>query len=118
MYWGQAVFGLQLMFVTAGAQAVALPPGKHAFVRFALCVDAGKYFRGTLASRDAMPRGSAGMNLHVLVYNMKRAIKRPGIGGLIDALRAYALYLLCRLRGYCEKTIGDRRFNASIAACA
>ena len=65
-----------------------------------------------------MPRISAGMSLHVLAYNMKRAIKRPGIGGLIDALRAYALYLLCRLRGYCEKTIGDRRFNASIASCA
>ena len=65
-----------------------------------------------------LARVNTEMSLHVLAYNMKRVINLLGIGGLIDAIRAYALYLLCLLRAYFEKAIGGRRFNASIASFA
>jgi hypothetical protein len=65
-----------------------------------------------------LARVNTEMSLHVLAYNMKRVINLLGIGGLIDAIRAYALYLLCLLRTYFEKAIGGRRFNASIASFA
>jgi len=58
------------------------------------------------------------MSLHVLAYNMKRVTKLLGVSGLINAIRAYALYLHCVLRGYFEKTIGGHGFNESIASFA
>jgi hypothetical protein len=65
-----------------------------------------------------LPRVSTEMSLHVLAYNMKRVIKLLGIGGLLDAIRAYALYLLCVLRAYIEKAIGSHGFNESLASFA
>jgi transposase len=62
-----------------------------------------------------LPRVSTEMSLHVLAYNMKRVIKLLGIGGLIDAIRAYALYLLCVLRAYIDKATGGLGFNESPA---
>jgi transposase len=62
-----------------------------------------------------LPRVSTEMSLHVLAYNMKRVIKLLGIGGLIDAIRAYALYLLCVLRAYIDKATGGLGFSESPA---
>ena len=55
------------------------------------------------------------MSLHVLAYNMKRVIKLLGTSGLIDAIRAYALYFRCILRTCFKKTIGSRGFAPSSA---
>ena len=65
-----------------------------------------------------LPRVSTEMSLHVLAYNMKRVIKLLGIGGLIDAIRAYALYLLCVLRAYYEKVMGSLGLSESHESCA
>lgn len=58
------------------------------------------------------------MSLHVLACNIKRVIKLLGTSGLIDAIKAYTLYLLCILKTDFKKTIGNRRFNPSSAAFA
>jgi transposase len=65
-----------------------------------------------------LPRVSTEMSLHVLAYNIKRVIKLLGIGGLIDAIRAYALYLLCVLRAYYEKVMGSLGLSESHESCA
>lgn len=62
-----------------------------------------------------LERVNTEMSLHVLAYNMKRVIKLLGIGGLIDAIRAYAHYLLCVLRAYIDKATGGRGFSESPA---
>ena len=62
-----------------------------------------------------LERVNTEMSLHVLAYNMKRVIKLLGIGGLIDAIRAYALYLLCVLRAYIDKATGGLGFSESPA---
>ena len=85
---------------------------EHPFGTIKSWMGAAHFLTRTLA------RVNTEMSLHVLAYNMKRVINLLGIGGLIDAIRAYALYLLCLLRAYFEKTIGGRRFNASIASFA
>jgi hypothetical protein len=85
---------------------------EHPFGTIKSWMGAAHFLTRTLA------RVNTEMSLHVLAYNMKRVINLLGIGGLIDAIRAYALYLLCLLRAYFEKMIGGRRFNASIASFA
>ena len=56
-------------------------------------------------------RVSTEMSLHVLAYNVKRVMKLLGIGGLINAIRACALYLFSVLSMYFEKAIGGLGFN-------
>jgi transposase len=68
-----------------------------------------------------LQRVSTEMSLHVLAYNVKRVMKLMGIGGLIDAIRACALYLFSNqghfsriapfLRTHFEKAIGRRVFS-------
>ena len=70
-------------------------------------------------------RVSTEMSLHVLAYNVKRVMKLLGIGGLIDAIRASALYLFSNrchfsrlasvLRAHFEKAIRALGFNESPA---
>ena len=65
------------------------------------------------------------MSLHVLAYNIKRLMKWLGIGALIDAIRACALYLFsirarfsriaCLLPAHLEKAICRLGFNESPA---
>lgn len=75
-----------------------------------------------------LDRVSTEMSLHVLAYNVKRVMKLLGIGGLIDAIRACALYLFLNrghfsrlasvLRAHFEKAIGEPGFNESPARFA
>jgi len=65
-----------------------------------------------------LERVNTEMSLHVLAYNIKRVIKLLGTGGLIDAIRAYALYLLCILRACFKKTSGNPGFIPLPAAFA
>src|ERR1035441_2879603 len=65
-----------------------------------------------------LARVNTEMSLHVLAYNMKRVIKLLGIGGLLDAIRAYALYSFAVPRAYFKKAIGSRRPNESVVSLA
>src|SRR5450631_4516992 len=65
-----------------------------------------------------LPRVSTEMSLHVLVYDMKRVIKALGISGLLNAIRACALYLFAVLSAYFRKTVGGHGFLDSIASFA
>jgi transposase len=72
-----------------------------------------------------LPRVSTEMSLHVLAYNVKRVMTLLGIGGLIDAIRAYALFwfsnrghfsrLASVLRTHFEKALGELGFDPSPA---
>jgi hypothetical protein len=61
---------------------------EHPFGTIKAWMGATHFLTKTLA------RVSSEMSLHVLAYNLKRVMSLLGIGGLIDAIRACALYLL------------------------
>ena len=75
-----------------------------------------------------LDRVSTEMSLHVLAYNLKRVMKLLGIGGLIEALRACALYLFsnrglvsrlaCDLMAHFKKAICGLGFDESPAPLA
>ena len=83
--------------------------GEHPFGTLKSWMGATHFLTRTL------PRVNTEMSLQVLAYNMKRVINLLGIGGLIEAIRACALYLHCVLRVYLEKAIGDLGFGESLA---
>lgn len=86
------------------------------------------WMRATHFLTKTLDRLSTEMSLHVLAYNVKRVMKLSGIGGLIDAIRACALYLFsdrghfgriaCVLRAYFEKPICGLGFDQSPAQLA
>jgi hypothetical protein len=63
-----------------------------------------------------LDRVSTEMSLHVLVYNVKRVMKLLGIGALIDAIRACALYLFSN-RGYLSRIASILRTHFEKAIC-
>ena len=75
-----------------------------------------------------LARVSTGMSLHVLAYNLKRVMKLLGIGALMQAIKAYRIFLASiralgrpitmTLRAQVEKVICRLDFVASLTYAA
>jgi hypothetical protein len=95
---------------------------EHPFGTIKFWMGATHFLTRTLA------RVSTEMSLHVLAYNLKRVMKFLGIGALMQAIKAYRIFLpsiralgrpLTRtLRAHVEKVIRRLDFVASLTQAA